>query len=51
MIFRIFIQGVGYEIINFVVIDSNITIIEARIFVTFYVIYSRQENVNINKNE
>ena len=48
MIFRIFIKRVCYEIINCVVIDSNITIIKARIFVT---IYSRQENVNINKNE
>ena len=51
MILLIFIQDAGYEIINFAVIDSNITIIKARIFVTFYVIYSRQENVNINKNE
>ena len=48
MILLIFIQDAGYEIINTVVIDSNITIIKARIFVT---IYSRQENVNINKNE
>ena len=48
MIFRISIKRVCYEIINCVVIHSNITIIKARIFVT---IYSRQENVNINKNE
>ena len=51
MIFRIFIQRVGYEIINSVVIDNNITTIKARTFDTSYLIYSRQENVNINKNE